>query len=332
MVLPLKFNYKTWIDILSKISLVDTDPEDKRYGGFLEHEKNDVIARNSVNKIFRDFLADVKEKHKKNKDSKELIDIPECDAPFIKFMIRKIVEDYNNKELYYTLLADNGQANYQELVWHMSGDQKRNGVYIELDYDKGEDSYLHIFKNAIAICPPARLQFVFENFANQWAQLDGIDSKKEGEEKKNAILSNFHKMMRQTDMFGNGHACSIIYELWCVSDIPYRAFIAITKYINKTKNIVADNQEITKELPEKDLSWMWHCSSTPDNVLDYSHLTDVSDKITPALTKAAAHGFRLAMRRMEELGLIDMNDIDRKPNEIDQKTWDEKFKKESDED
>jgi len=90
--------------------------------------------------------------------------------------------------------------------------------------------------------------------------------------------------------------------------------------------------KITKQSPKNDLSWMWHCSSTPDNVLDYSHLTDVSDKITPALTKAAAHGFRLAMRRMEELGLIDMNDIDRKPNEIDQKTWDEKFKKESDED
>ncbi len=75
-----------------------------------------------------------------------------------------------------------------------------------------------------------------------------------------------------------------------------------------------------------DLSWMWHCSENPKNILDYSKL--VSAELAQALTTAAATGFRLALRRMEDLGVIEMGDIDRSPSPADQEKWDEqKFNK-----
>jgi hypothetical protein len=245
--LELKFNLKEWIGILSKLNLTDSDPEDKRYGGYLEHEKPRVIARNEENKIFRDFLAELRQKYSDNKELinssygkefpfPELISLPETKNNFIRPHIWRIVESYENKELYYTLLKNNNQPNYQRLVWKMSDDHRRDGVCISINHAKGEDSLLHIFKSAIALCPPASVQSEFEYFAEQWAQLDGIDSKSEAEEKKSEILQEFHKAMRQTDMFGNGHACSIIYELWCVSSIVYRAFIAVTEHIKEERN------------------------------------------------------------------------------------------------
>lgn len=44
------------------------------------------------------------------------------------------------------------------------------------------------------------------------------------------------------------------------------------------------------------------------------------------LTKAAGVGFRLALRKMEDLGLIQMQDIDRNPSSADQEKWDITFK------
>lgn len=60
MELQLKFNSKDWISILSKLNLSDTDPEDKRYGGFLEHEKPEVISRNVDKKYLENFLLNLK--------------------------------------------------------------------------------------------------------------------------------------------------------------------------------------------------------------------------------------------------------------------------------
>lgn len=117
----------------------------------------------------------------------------------------------------------------------MSDDHRGENVCISIDFNKGEDSLLQIFKSAIAMCPPASVQSEFEYFADQWSQLDAIDSKQEEKEKRSEILQDFHKAMRQTDMFGSGHACSIIYELWCVSSIVYRAFIAVTEHVKEEK-------------------------------------------------------------------------------------------------
>jgi hypothetical protein len=242
--LTLKFHFKHWLDILSVINLTDGDPEDKRLGGYSEGGKKRVIARNEENKIFRDFLSELKQKYQDTKETikaaygkdfpfPELIELPKTKNNLIESTIWRVVEDIKNKELYYTLLENNGKPNYQNLVWRMSNDHKRDNVYINTDFNKGEDSLLHIFKSAIAICPPANVQAEFEYFRNEWEKLEGIDSKKEAEEKREEILVSFHKSMRQTDMFGNGHACSIIYELWCMSDIVYRALIAVTEHIKE---------------------------------------------------------------------------------------------------
>ena len=72
------------------------------------------------------------------------------------------------------------------------------------------------------------------------------------------------------------------------------------------------------------LSWMWHCSDNPKNVLDYSELVD-DKKIAKSLTVASAMGFRTAMRKMEELNLIEMGDIDRSSKHSDQLKWDASF-------
>lgn len=74
-----------------------------------------------------------------------------------------------------------------------------------------------------------------------------------------------------------------------------------------------------------DLSWMWHCSNEPKNVLDYSELLKYPE-IAEALNRAAAVGFRLALRKIEELNLIEMGDIDRDPKQSDQEKWDNYFK------
>ena len=73
-----------------------------------------------------------------------------------------------------------------------------------------------------------------------------------------------------------------------------------------------------------DLSWMWHCSDNPKNVLDYTELVKDS-KIAESLNKAAAMGFRSALRRIEELHIIQMGDIDRNPNDSDQLKWSTSF-------
>lgn len=239
MELQLKFNSKEWISILSKLYLSDTDPEDKRHGGFLEHEKPGVIAHNADKKVFRDFLDELKQKRQYNKDNgiddseSILIDCPETKSTLTVSAIRTIVEKFENKELYYALLKNNNQPNYQVLVRRMSDDHRGDNVCIKLDFNKKEDSLLHIFKSAIAMCPPVSVQSEFEYFTEQWSQLDVIDSKQEAEEKRIEILQDFHKAMRQTDMFGNGHACSIIYELWRMSNIVYKAFIAVINHVKE---------------------------------------------------------------------------------------------------
>lgn len=74
-----------------------------------------------------------------------------------------------------------------------------------------------------------------------------------------------------------------------------------------------------------DLSWMWQCSSNPENMLDFSDLTNNKGMLT-ILNNASAMGFRLAMQRMVDLGLIEMKDIDREFKEDDQIIWDDNFK------
>jgi len=224
--MKLKFNMQDWLAILSSIRLEESDPNQD----FSPSYKKEVIARNEEKKIFTQFLAELK---KKKSDNKELIDVPETKHQLIERIIRNILNDEKNKKYYYTWLSNNNVPNYQELVWRMSDENRRDNVVLKYDIFSNEDSLLSIFQNAISLCPPAEVQSAFEYFAEQYAELDKIDSKKETEEQRDIMLSEFHKAMRQTDMFGNGHACSIIYNLWHISDIVIRAMIAVTEHVKE---------------------------------------------------------------------------------------------------
>lgn len=71
-----------------------------------------------------------------------------------------------------------------------------------------------------------------------------------------------------------------------------------------------------------DLSWMFHCLGNTKNLIDYSELIK-DERVTKALNRAFELGARFAMRRIEDLGIIEMKDIDRSPSDDDQKKWDE---------
>lgn len=74
-----------------------------------------------------------------------------------------------------------------------------------------------------------------------------------------------------------------------------------------------------------DLSWVWHCTSDPKNVLDYYFL--VEDKIMAnALNHATAQGARGMLNKLSDLGLFELGDINRSPNKADQEMWDATFK------
>jgi len=66
-----------------------------------------------------------------------------------------------------------------------------------------------------------------------------------------------------------------------------------------------------------DLSWMWHGS---DSVMGYKSLM-ADNSVAESWNNAATTGMRLTLRRLEDLGIIQMSDIDRSPNEEDKKKW-----------
>lgn len=78
------------------------------------------------------------------------------------------------------------------------------------------------------------------------------------------------------------------------------------------------------ELPSNDLSWMWHCTDNPKNVLDYSILVN-DKKLVNSLNTAASMGFRGALRKLEEMKIIEMGDIDRGVKYSDQEKWNSIF-------
>lgn len=76
----------------------------------------------------------------------------------------------------------------------------------------------------------------------------------------------------------------------------------------------------------KDVSWLWHCSTKKDNIINSSSSPHVDRQQAKAFDKGAQIGFRLALRKLEDLGLIEMADIDRSINEADQEIFDKHFK------
>lgn len=203
--LELKFNMEDWIKILSYIRLTETDPEQKSDGGFSDSYKKEIISRNKEVKIISQFLSDLKKKKNDNKDAinkaygqnehpfPELLELPETKNGLIARIIYGILEKIENKDYYYHLLENNKQPNYQELTWRMSGEKRRDNVVLDYDIFKNEDSMLHVFQNAIALCPPSEVQSAFEFFIEEYSQLEKIDSKKKTKEKKMKFFPVFTK-------------------------------------------------------------------------------------------------------------------------------------------
>lgn len=71
----------------------------------------------------------------------------------------------------------------------------------------------------------------------------------------------------------------------------------------------------------KEVSFMWHCS---DNVMDFEG-TFLDKETAEPLNSACGLGFRLALRKLEDLNIIQMSDIDRSINEEDVEIWNKNF-------
>ena len=73
-----------------------------------------------------------------------------------------------------------------------------------------------------------------------------------------------------------------------------------------------------------DLSWLFNCSTELKNLVDYNAIVG-DPKIANMLNEAFANGFRTALRNVEELNLIEMQEIGRGYNQSDQDIYDKSF-------
>lgn len=240
--LALKFNMEDWIEILPNLNLKqvtiseDLSKESKKHFNEVNKDRQDILEfyqKLKANKEANKELIREAYVNSKPFPFPALINLPKTKTSRIPKAIIQFINKVENKELYYALLKNNKRPAYQELVWRMSPERRRDSVFFETNYEKHEFEFFRIFQSAIAMGNPHEVQNAFEYFIEEYSKLDKIDSKKELEEKTNEMLSSFHKAMRQTDMFGNGHSDSIVYNLWCVTDIPIRVFTTVANHIKK---------------------------------------------------------------------------------------------------
>lgn len=114
------------------------------------------------------------------------------------------------------------------------------------------------------------------------------------------------------------HYGELIVTRRSITSVGHTSVVLMTAaHLNSVLNLF--NVKTTpKELP--DLSWMWHCSYDPQNISNYTASTD-DVLLADSFDFVAATGFRFALRKLEDLNLIQMGDINRKYNDSDQYTW-----------
>ena len=246
--MKIKFDLLDWCspEVLECIPFKDVDPDIFKGENF----KKKAIEENEDRKIVRSFFEGLKLKYKQNLESinnyryringltenpfPELIELPET-----KHLNSRIFQKIkNSKDVYYKLLENNNIPNYHGLVSCISSDYRRKGsVPLLCNIHSNEDSYLAIFKSAIAVCNPHEIQTLFEYLSEEYNAIQKIDSKKEAEEKYNEFCYDFHKSLRQTDAFNNGHAESIVWNLLQFTDIPHRAIKAVIEHVSSKEEI-----------------------------------------------------------------------------------------------
>ncbi len=76
------------------------------------------------------------------------------------------------------------------------------------------------------------------------------------------------------------------------------------------------------------LSFMVYCSTNPDNVINYAKMDiGLTERESSMLNQAVSTGFKLAMQKIEKLGLITLDDLYRSLTVADQAKWDKLFKR-----
>lgn len=95
-----------------------------------------------------------------------------------------------------------------------------------------------------------------------------------------------------------------------------------TIYVMENDDCFDIVEKIETKIP--DLSWLFNCSSELQNMVDYNSIVS-NPKIANMLNLAFANGFRLALRNIETLNLIELQDIDRGYNQSDQDIYDKHF-------
>jgi hypothetical protein len=80
-----------------------------------------------------------------------------------------------------------------------------------------------------------------------------------------------------------------------------------------------ENSQESNTNTTPDVSWLWHMANT-EPILTFSEVK--SPEQAKELSSATSLGYRLALRDLEELGLIKMDDLDRSPNSSDREKWD----------
>lgn len=105
-------------------------------------------------------------------------------------------------------------------------------------------------------------------------------------------------------------------ERWCALELGYVGWWNKMKYIYDS---LSTKEEDKENVP--DVSFMWHCSEEKSNIIDYEKM-DINPSVALIANKAAQYGFRHALRKLEQLGIIKMDDIDRSLKIDDQLMWD----------
>jgi hypothetical protein len=147
----------------------------------------------------------------------------------------------------------------------------------------------------------------------------------------------------------DGESCYKVYVSALKEDLDYNTSVSIPNWRNpkngdyelnfyEVNDITDDYDDIIYvmenddcfdlvenfETKIPDLSWLFICSTQLQNMVDYNTTVD-DPKIANMLNLAFANGFRLALRNLETLNLIEMQDIERGYMLPDQDIYDKHF-------
>lgn len=240
--MELKFTLYEWLyyDLYKNISLLQHVIKEE----YSPEHKEDLRISNLEKEELNRFFLDLKDKKRQweagkgdmSKNIDELILAPET-MFFKKHLIRDLESKLDNKDVYCSLLRNNNIPIYQKLVGQLTGDARREGIYVHYSLDKGGDYHLEIFKHLIFICHPADIQSMFKILSNKYEEVYVFGTHRqlspEAHNKTNEIEHEFRDSLRYNGPLGNTHANHILFNLLGITDLPHRAIKAVIKHVKE---------------------------------------------------------------------------------------------------